>query len=495
MRVQSELLRLKTRLELNLNTMSAFAKGLSVAALLLPAAAASAQSADGVTFHKDIEPILQRSCQNCHRPAGVAPMSLVTYDETVPFAGLIEYKTGLRDRAGAMPPYYLEHDIGIQDYKDDPSLTDAELAAISAWARNGTPKGNPADAPAPRTFADGATWTAGEPDLIVRSADITVGAKDPDWWGDIPRIEIPIEQDRYVSSVEIIEVNDVDTSGAAGTVGGRNIFHHMIWSTQVLDDNMLQVEGTQAVSWPVHEIARNPDIFDPDSGRLLKVGSYVVSDSVHLHSTGKDTTGHLMIGFRFHPIGYEPKYRPAFIGLGNGVDISITGNEDNQELHAYAVLEQHTKIVTFEPHLHAPGERMCLEAIWGYTVETLSCVGYDHNWVRGYTYADDAAPLLPKGTVLHIVGYMNNTRTNPNVPDSRNWQGSGNRSVTNMFIDLGMRVTLSEEQFFDEMENRREKLNLGPNDHQIGCPLCLAPLVAPVLEEAASADVASNQGD
>jgi hypothetical protein len=494
-RVQSELLRLKTQLEFSLKSMSALAC-VSVAALLLPASV-SAQSAAGVTFHKDIEPILQRSCQNCHRPQGVAPMSLVTYDEVVPFAGLIEYKTGLRDRAGAMPPYYLEHDIGIQDYKDDPSLTDEELAAISTWARNGTPKGNPADAPAPRVFNDGATWAAGEPDLIVRSEDVTVLGGAPDWWGDIPRVLIPIEEDRYVSSVEIIEVNDVDTSGAAGTVGGRNIFHHMIWSTQVLDENLQPVEGEQAVSWPVHEIARNPDIFDPDSGRLLKKGSYVVSDSVHLHSTGVDTTGHLLIGFRFHPKGYEPKYRPALIGLGNGVDISITGNEDNQELHAYAVLNDHTKIVTFEPHLHAPGERMCLEAIWGYTVETLSCVGYDHNWVRGYTYADDAAPLLPKGTVLHIVGYMNNTRTNPNVPDSRNWQGSGNRSVTNMFIDLGMRVTLSEEQFFEEMANRREKLNLGPNDHQIGCPLCLAPLVAPVLEEAASAnaEVATSQGD
>ncbi len=495
MRVQSELLRLKTRLDFNIKSMSAIAKCVSVAAFLLPAAA-SAQSADGVTFHKDIEPILQRSCQNCHRPAGVAPMSLVTYEETVPFAGLIEYKTGLRDRAGAMPPYYLEHDIGIQDYKDDPSLTDEEIAAISTWARNGTPKGDVADAPAPREFPSGATWTAGEPDLIVNSADITVLGGDPDWWGDIPRIAIPIEQDRYVSSVEIIEVNDVDTSGAAGTVGGRNIFHHMIWSTQVLDpETMLPVDGDVAVGWPVHEIARNPDIFDPDSGRLLKKGSYIVSDSVHLHSTGVDTTGHLMIGFRFHPVGYEPKYRPALIGLGNGVDISITGNEDGQELHAYAVLNQHTKIVTFEPHLHAPGERMCLEAVWGYTVETLTCVGYDHNWVRGYTYADYAAPLLPKGTILHIVGYMNNTRTNPNVPDPRNWQGSGNRSVTNMFIDLGMRVTLSEEDFFQEMADRREELNLGPNDHQIGCPLCLAPLVAPAYEEVLGAEVASSQGD
>jgi len=78
---------------------------------------------------------------------------------------------------------------------------------------------------------------------------------------------------------------------------------------------------------------------------------------------------------------------------------------------------------------------------------------------------------------------MNNTRTNPNVPDSRNWQGSGNRSVTNMFIDLGMRVSMTEEQFLDEMAKGRETLNLGPNDQQIGCPLCLAPLVAPLEAE------------
>ena len=88
--------------------------------------------------------------------------------------------------------------------------------------------------------------------------------------------------------------------------------------------------------------------------------------------------------------------------------------------------------------------------------------------------------MLPEGTVLHITGYMNNTDTNSNVPDSRNWQGSGNRSVTNMFIDLGMRVAMTEDQFLEEMTNRRKNLDLGPNDHVIGCPLCLAPLVAPI---------------
>jgi len=419
-------------------------------------------------------------------------MPLITYEQVAPFAGLIEYKTGLRDRAGAMPPWYMEKNIGIQDYKDDPSLRDEELAAISAWARSGTPKGDVADAPQALTFDDSTKWKAGEPDLIVVMNDVTKLAGTPDWWGEIDYMPIGLEEDRYVKSVEVVEVNDVDTSAAAGTVGGRYIFHHMIWGTAQLDENG-ERQGF-SIPWPVHEVGRNADIFDEDAGRLLKAGTAIVSDSVHLHSNGRDTTGHMEVGFRFHPKGYEPKYKPSFIGLGNGVDISITGNQKDQELHAYTVLQEHTKVVTFEPHLHAPGERMCLEAIWGYTIETLSCVGYDHNWVRGYPYAENAAPILPKGTILHIVGYMNNTESNPNVPDSRNWQGSGNRSVTNMFIDLGIRVELTDEQFIEAMEERRQVLNLGPNDHVIGCPLCLAPLVAPVAEqrELDGGEVAAN---
>ena len=383
----------------------------------------------------------------------------------------------------------MEKNIGIQGFKNDPSLSDAEIAAISTWARNGTPKGDPLHSPQPLVFDDSLKWTAGEPDLIVKTNSVTKLSGTPDWWGEIDRVPVGLEEDRYVKSVEVVEVNDVDNQAGTGrdTVGGRYIFHHMIWSTADLDEDGNRIEES-VTGWPVHEVGRNPDIFDPEAGRLLRAGSYIYSDSVHLHSNGKDTTGHLEIGFRFHPEDYEPKYERVLLGLGNGVDISIAGNQSNQELHAYTVLEDHTKIITFEPHLHAPGERMCLEAIWGYTVETLSCVGYDHNWVRGYAYEDNATPLLPKGTILHIVGYMNNTETNPNVPDPRNWQGSGNRSVTNMFIDLGMRVKMNEEQFFEEMADRRQALNLQPNDHVIGCPLCAAPLVAPVLESVTSSD-------
>jgi len=448
-------------------------------ALTLPVPVAAQQSAsDEVTFTRDIAPILQRSCQRCHHTGGVAPMALIDYEDVRPYARRIMLRTGIRDRAGTMPPWYVEKDIGIQHYKDDPSLSDEELATIVAWVRANAPRGNPEDMPPPLVWDEGAGWTAGEPDLILVLQETPVAANAPDWWGDIASVPTGLKEDRYVSSVEIREINDVPNRNAEGrkTVGGRYVVHHMIWSTRILEpaeDTPGSDDRPVSVSWPVHEVGRNPDIFDRDAGRLLQAGSSFVSNSVHLHSNGRDTKAHLEIGFRFHPLGYEPKLERVFIGLGNSVDIDIKAMEKDQELHAYTVLQQHTKIVTFEPHLHAPGSRMCLEAIWGFNVETLACVGYDHNWVRGYAFADDYQPLLPKGTVLHIVGYMDNSPENPMVPDPRNWQGSGNRSVANMFIDLGMRLAMTDEQFQQEMADRREKLGLTVNDHVIGCPLCM----------------------
>ncbi len=431
----------------------------------------SAPADHEVTFTKDIAPILQRSCQHCHQPESVAPMSLITYDEVRPWARAIKMRTGMGPVAGVMPPWYVEKNIGIQEYQFDPSLSHEEVAKVAAWADAGAPRGNPADMPPPKPTGGAGVWTAGEPDLITVTEELIMAGEAPDWWGELASVDVGITEDRYVASVEIREINDVlDTEDSRETVGGRFIFHHMIWSTQAMGEDGKPTGGS---FWPVHEVGRNADVFDPDGAPLLHAGSKVVSDSVHLHSNGKDTKSRLEIGWRFQPKDYEPKFRWALRPLGNGVDIDIQANKKNQELHAYYVLPQNTKITTFEPHLHAPGARMCLEAIWGINVETLTCAGYDHNWVRGYQYAHGYEPLLPKGTILHITGEMDNTAANRNVPDPRNWQGSGNRSVSNMFIDLGNGVSMDDEQFQEAMNKRREMLNLSRNDHVIGCPLCL----------------------
>ena len=433
-----------------------------------------------VTFTKDIAPILQRSCENCHRADGVAPMSLQTYEEVRPWARAIKQRTHVGPRAGVMPPWYVEKNIGIQKFKDDPSLDEIELAKIAKWADSGAPRGNPADMPAPKVYDDPRAWHIGTPDLIVKTTELTVKANTPDWWGEIPRVATGLTEDRYVTALEVKEVNDLDKGGSGrSTVGGHYVYHHMIWSTRVIGDASAEqnrdpnaFDTDDSTGWPVHEVGRNADFFDPRAARLLRAGSSVVSDSVHLHSNGRDTKAHLEIGFKFAPKGYKPEFKRASYSLGNGVDIDIRPMEANQQLHAYAVLNENVKIMSFEPHLHAPGMRMCLEAIWGYNIQTLNCVGYDHNWVRGYHYDEDAAPLLPKGSIVHIIGYMDNSPSNKNIPDPRNWQGSGNRSVANMFIDLGNRVALTDEQFADEMAKRRERLHLTRNDVVIGCPLC-----------------------
>jgi len=432
----------------------------------------------GVTFNKDIAPILERSCIQCHRAGGAGPMPLTSYLEVRRYARAIQQRTAIRDRMGAMPPWYAEKDIGIQHYKDDPSLTDVELATIQAWAENGAPEGDPADLTVQLDVETEDGWRI-KPDLIVSSEEILVRAGAPDWWGEIQSIPIPLEKDRYVRALEIREVNDVPTEGSGRhTVGGRWVFHHLIYGTRVEGDD------DSRTGWPVHEVGRNPDYFAEESGRLLRAGSEITSESAHLHSNGRDTHARLEFGFEFFPEDYVPEYENANVSLGDGLNISIAPNQSGQELHAYEVLQDHIKIVSFEPHLHAPGDRMCLEAIWDRHIETLSCVGYDHNWVRTYSYAENYEPLLPKGTVLHITGFMNNTESNANIPDPRNWQGSGNRSVSNMFIDLGIQVKMTDEQFVRAMAERREILGLDINDHVIGCPLCMANI--PLLEEDAS---------
>ncbi|HYU78710.1 MAG TPA: hypothetical protein VEK56_06980 [Vicinamibacterales bacterium] len=469
-----------------------FAVGVVTAGTARAEAQSAATAAPEITFTKHVAPILQRSCQNCHRPNGVAPMPLMTYEEVRPWARAIKQRTGVGPKAGVMPPWYVEKNIGIQKYKDDPSLSDDEIAMIAKWADSGAPRGNPADMPPPLQFDDGVAWRIGKPDIVISTKEVVVKANAPDWWGEIESVPIPLTDDRYVAAVEVKEVNDIPKVGSGrDTVGGRYVFHHMIWSTRVLSEVSEEDELTEVLAqnpnvtpWPVHEVGRNADIFDENAGRLLKAGSSVVSNSVHLHSNGRDTRAHLEIGFKLHPKGYKPQFKRAPTRpLGNGVDIDIKAMEPGQQLHAYTVLQDHTKITSFEPHLHAPGARMCFEAIWGFNIQTLTCAGYDHNWVRGYVYDDDYAPLLPKGTILHIIGYMDNSPSNKNVPDPRNWQGSGNRSVANMFIDLGMGVSLTDEQFRDEMMKRRERMKQMGTDVFIGCPLCnVAPRLAPPSE-------------
>src|SRR5262249_7025219 len=200
-----------------------FLASASIAAALVtmggPGAALGAAQADtqaAPTFTRDIAPILQRSCQNCHRPGGVAPMPLVTYEQVRPYARAIKQRTSIGPHRGVMPPWYIEKNVGIQKYKNDPSLSDAEIATIGRWADGGAPQGNPADLPPAQKFDDLNTWLIGPPDLIVKTQELVVKANAPDWWGEIQPIELGLTEDRYVAALQVREVNDVPGRDSSG---------------------------------------------------------------------------------------------------------------------------------------------------------------------------------------------------------------------------------------------------------------------------------------
>ena len=460
------------------NNVSGLFVAMALALVVAPVAAfAQVSGADVPTFSKDIAPILQRSCQKCHRPDSLAPMSLISYEEVRPWARSIKFRTGLRDQPGVMPPWYIEKDIGIQEFKDDWSLSDAEIAAIARWADNGAPQGNPADMPTPPPFIDVDEWELGQPDLVVSSKSFNVKGEAPDWWGSLGQVDSGLTEDRYVSAIEYKEVNDLPRGVQSDTVGGLFVVHHSamtIFAPEEAADESIKNAPSSSVNaraWPVHEVGRNADVFDEQAGRLMKADSKVLFPSTHLHANGVDTTARIDIGFHFHPKGYAPTKQMELLFFGNGPDLDIRPMEADQRANAYFTLPENAKISVFEPHMHAPGVRMCLEAIWGTTVQTLNCAGYDHNWVRVYKYQDDAAPLLPKGTILHLTGYFNNSPSNPNVADPRNWSGSGHRSVDNMFINLMQAVYMDDEVFAGAVAEREATLEAeGGSD--IGCLLC-----------------------
>ena len=123
-------------------------------------------------------------------------MSLVTYEDARPWTRAIKARVASRE----MPPWHIDRNVGIQTFKNDPSLTDEEIATIVAWADNGAARGNPADMPPPRQFAGSSDWNF-KPDLIIKYPAYKVPATGPDLYGNL-YADIPIAKDRYIKAIQ-----------------------------------------------------------------------------------------------------------------------------------------------------------------------------------------------------------------------------------------------------------------------------------------------------
>ncbi len=428
---------------------------LGVAVLLLVAlvgapvaAAAQGPASPALTFTRDVAPILQRSCQVCHRPGSIAPMSLMTYEDVRPWARAIKRRTSARE----MPPWYIDRHVGIRKFKEDPSLRDEEIDTIAKWVDAGAPKGNPADMPTPRSFEEVGLWHF-EPDKIVTlPSDVIVPAEGPDEWKDII-VDAALAEDRYIRAIETKPSK------------GWQVVHHSV--TRMIDpDGADNPEDFRGTFLNEYALGKNADIFPEGAGRLMKAGTKI-NFNLHLHSIGEATAANVELGLRFYPPGYVPKYVQETQGVGSNNDLDIPPNTDDVRAEGYFTLTKPARLLSFQPHMHNRGKAMCVEAIYPRTddfafapnkVETISCVDrYQFAWHIVYHYAEEAQPLLPAGTVLKVTGWHNNTASNRFNPDPEQLVTYGQRTVDDMSFAWMQWYYLSEEEFKEQVEARKAK--------------------------------------
>ena len=396
---------------------------------------AQTSSPGPVTFTKDVAPILQKSCQNCHRPGSVAPMSLLTYEETRPWARSIQARVAARE----MPPWHIDRTIGITKFKNDPSLSDDEIATIVKWVDTGAMMGNPADMPPPRQFTDMDKWHIGKPDVIVAmEKPYVLPAAGPDNIVDV-LIDPGFKEDMYISA---IESKPLDRESF-------NVVHH--FTTNLVEDPESDPTG---LFLNEYALGKNADIFPPESGRFVKAGTKI-NFNLHLNPRGKETPVRVAVAWKVLPKGAVPKYVAFTQHMGDAPELDIPAGSISRH-DGYFRLPKPALLASFQPHMHNRGKAQCIEAIYPDVradsarpgparVETISCVSnYQFGWHITYPYADDVAPLLPAGTIIHVISWHDNTAANRWNPNPKNWVGGGSRSIDEMSFAW---VTMSGKNF------------------------------------------------
>ena len=236
----------------------------------------------------------------------MAPMSLVTYEETRPWAKAIKERVATRQ----MPPWHLDKTVGIQSFQNDRSLSDDQIATIVRWADAGAPPGDSRDMPPPKPWPNENEWQLakqyGQPDLIIKSDPYTMPAVGQDqWWR--PMTEIPITEARWVRAVEM----------RPASMAGRRITHHAI--AYLLQQEPADQKNPAASDDPLTAIAgggilmewavgKQYDIYRPNTGKLLLPGAKVWWD-VHYHAVGDTIQDHVELAVYLYPKDEKPKYR------------------------------------------------------------------------------------------------------------------------------------------------------------------------------------------
>jgi mono/diheme cytochrome c family protein len=401
-----------------------FSGAVALGAVLASSMSSLSAAAPAPSFNKDVLPILQANCQECHRPGAIAPMSFMTYQDARPYARAIAKATA----AKTMPPWFADPSVG--HFKNAKMLTDDQIDTLARWAEKGAVEGDPKDKPAPVEFVDG--WTIGKPDIIVKYPH---------------PIDIPATGVMEQSNVLVYAHFDHDMWVQAAQVlpGNPKVVHHMkawirppgsAWLKDAPEGTLYNPPRGQAGQvgaapeavklsssgiMPVQDILAkyNPGVegqefTEGNAAKFIAAGSDIVFES-HYTTDGKPEVDQSMVGIVLAK--QPPLQRHITTTAISERRFEIPAGDGNYEVDGETTIDAPARLVWLQPHMHYRGKDYELTVVYpsGEAVTVLKVPNYRFDWQVGYELA---TPLdLPKGTKIKTVSHYDNSTANKYNPN------------------------------------------------------------------------------
>ena len=414
---------------------------IGIVAMTVSTPAALGNNSDIVTFNKDVLPILQKSCQACHRPGEVAPMSLLTYADARPWARAIKNAVVKRQ----MPPWFA--DDHSRPFANDKTLSEADVKTIATWVDGGAVEGDAKDRPAPIVFQDG--WNI-KPDLIVEMPkDYRVPATGTvNYQNFLVKVNFP--EDVWVVAAEMRPGNPrVLHHGRVNVRPPNSSFMKDAIPGEPYETSSLTMRGEEAVE----TLGKfNPGLGPQDfamfsSAKFVPKGSDLVFN-MHYTAIGTETTDRSRVGLVFSK--KPPSLRYYMTNGPTATNLAIPARDANAEIVSELTITEPVKLAYVQPHMHLRGKDYELRVIYpSGQSETVLRAKWDFNWQQGYEFKEPIA--LPKGArILGIAHYDNSAanRFNPDPNKLVTWGDQNWDEMQNCFIGVLIDPRLNPDRIF-----------------------------------------------
>jgi hypothetical protein len=379
------------------------------------------------TFTKDVAPILQKKCQNCHRKHQVGPFALETYEQARKRA--TDIAMVVSDRS--MPPWKPAPGVGPK-LKHDQSLSHEDIAILEAWAEAGAPKGDPKHMPKPPEFAVG--WKLGPPDLVLEpSENFVFPAGAPDTYRCFV-LPTNLARDIYISAIDF-------------QPGNPRIVHHINAFIDSTGDARQRDEAEPGIGYTSFSgpgITRYEDLSFWAAGHVAShlpsgVGQRLPRQSdvvlqVHYHGTGKAEVDRTRVGVYF---SREPVKQALHWTTASNSEFQLAAGESNTEVKASWYIPTDVEVIAVSPHMHLLGSDMRITATppRGRAFDLIHIPEWDPSWQSTYYFQKPVT--LARGSIVNVIAHYDNSAhpRNPNQPPKKvTWGYEANDEMCEGFI-------------------------------------------------------------